>query len=376
MCSVRLIEPVDVLYLRGNHLFEGAGAYSAPLMPPWPSMAAGAIRARIFADFGVNPAVVQRKGEDLPEPLNRVLGTLEEPGSFALTHFGLAQQGVNGVEAIYPLPADLVVTGDEEKIENIYRLKSAHLPEGVRASNQTSEALLMQCKGQQKPLNDCWLTHAGMEQWIKGKTPEVSQLLRSGSLWKIDPRLGIALDSDRRTVEDGQLYTADTVSLSTGVGFIVAISGAEEILPAGGLLRLGGDGRGATMGECEWNAPQPDWDRMEEELQFRIVLSSPGIFPDGWRLPGQNREQLWRWGGVEAEVISASVGRNEVVSGWDLARWQPKIAQRVVPAGAVYTLRVQRGKVGELQNLIKQGLPLEDQQRRVEGFNRVMIANR
>ena len=54
MMETRFIQPLDVLYLRGNQLFDGAGAYSAPLMPPWPSLAAGAIRSRMLSDHGVD----------------------------------------------------------------------------------------------------------------------------------------------------------------------------------------------------------------------------------------------------------------------------------------------------------------------------------
>ena len=34
MSEDRFIQPVDVLYLRGNRLFDGAGDYSEAQMPP------------------------------------------------------------------------------------------------------------------------------------------------------------------------------------------------------------------------------------------------------------------------------------------------------------------------------------------------------
>ena len=48
----RFIEPLDVLFLRGNQLFGEPGSYGEALMPPWPSVAAGALRTRILADDG------------------------------------------------------------------------------------------------------------------------------------------------------------------------------------------------------------------------------------------------------------------------------------------------------------------------------------
>ena len=43
------IEPLDVLFLRGNQLFGEPGSHGEALMPPWPSVAAGALRTRMLA---------------------------------------------------------------------------------------------------------------------------------------------------------------------------------------------------------------------------------------------------------------------------------------------------------------------------------------
>ena len=47
------IEPLDVLILRGNKLFADAGSHGEALMPPWPSVAAGALRSRMLIDAGI-----------------------------------------------------------------------------------------------------------------------------------------------------------------------------------------------------------------------------------------------------------------------------------------------------------------------------------
>ena len=54
MTQYRFLEPLDVLFLRGNKLFGDPGSYGESLIPPWPSVAAGALRSRILADDGVN----------------------------------------------------------------------------------------------------------------------------------------------------------------------------------------------------------------------------------------------------------------------------------------------------------------------------------
>ena len=58
--ETRFIEPLDVLFLRGNKLFGDPGSYGEALIPPWPSAAAGALRSRLLADAGVDLAAFAR----------------------------------------------------------------------------------------------------------------------------------------------------------------------------------------------------------------------------------------------------------------------------------------------------------------------------
>jgi CRISPR-associated protein Cmr3 len=159
------------------------------------------------------------------------------------------------------------------------------------------------------------------------------------------------------------------------VGFVVAVAGAEGCLPADGLVRLGGDGRGAAVAPCTVDQLDPP-ERIEAEGRCRIGLTTAGLFPGGWRLPGMQEDGTWRGPeGVTARVVAAATGRHEVVSGWDLATNRPKVAQRVVPVGAVYWLDGLGGDLAGLRRLLGEGLwPLIDQpdpQRRAEGFNNV-----
>ena len=81
------IEPLDVLFLRGNQLFGEPGSYGEALMPPWPSVAAGALRTRILADDGFDLAAFA--ADEKPHPH---LGTPQAPGSFVLQAFCVARK--------------------------------------------------------------------------------------------------------------------------------------------------------------------------------------------------------------------------------------------------------------------------------------------
>jgi CRISPR-associated protein Cmr3 len=107
------------------------------------------------------------------------------------------------------------------------------------------------------------------------------------------------------------------------------------------------------------------------------VLTTPGIFANGWRLP---TDQAGRFsaGEVRGRVVAAQVARSQVVSGWDLAKWQPKPAERVAPTGSVYWLDELEASEESLFALQAQGLWPEghiDAARRAEGFNRFTFAS-
>ena len=81
----RFIEPLDVLFLRGNQLFGEPGSYGEALMPPWPSVAAGALRTRILSDDSVDMAAFAAGRAAHPQ-----LGTPQAPGGFVLQGFQVA----------------------------------------------------------------------------------------------------------------------------------------------------------------------------------------------------------------------------------------------------------------------------------------------
>lgn len=377
MADYRFIRPLDVLYLRGNRLFDGAGAHGVALMPPWPSLFAGALRSRMLVDHGMNPAHFA-SGPRPAGAIGACLGTPAEPGDFRIAEFCVARRTKEGVDACLPLPADLVAQG----LDSALYLQPSALHPALQSSYPLPLCPLLQTDQQAKPRKGLFLNSAGIEAYLAGlPLAPAAHCHEQHQLWQFDQRLGIALNSSRRTAEEGQLYTAETVSMAPGCGFLVGVDGADGLLPENGLLRLGGDGRGATLERCRFSAPRPDWRRIAAEGRFRLVLTTPGVFQNGWLPPGlveADGHWLWRPEGLNAELQAACVPRGEVVSGWDVARHRPKTALKVVPVGAVYFFDGFSGDVAHLEKLMTQGLwPLIDNPdpgRRAEGFNNFMIA--
>jgi CRISPR-associated protein Cmr3 len=390
MTEYRFIEPLDVLYLRGNKLFGDAGSYGEALMPPWPSLAAGALRSRMLADHDIDLAAFAQARDRLPglsDVLHACLGTPEKPGEFRVSLFTLACREQGQVQPCFPLPADVVVTA--KTLDNATYLQPTAPHPALSSSYALPQTPLLRAAGPAKPQGNLWLNAAGLGAYLNGEKLGKNHLLRGGELWQFDHRLGIALNGAQRTVAKGMLYTAQTVALNRrdgrnrgrDVGFLVGVDGASGLLPKNGLLRFGGDGRGAALQAVSPKnlLPAPDWRHIEQERRFRLVLATPGLFADGWRLPGLDADNRWRGpDGCTARLVAAAVHRADTVSGWDLARWQPKPAQRVAPVGSVYWFEDYQGKVEALGKLAADGFwamgDYPDPSRRAEGFNNPLVA--
>jgi len=375
-----LIEPRDVLILRGNRLFGEAGSYGESLIPPWPSLAAGALRSALLVHDGVDPVAFGRGQADHP-----TIGSRDKPGRFAVLGFHLARRRNGSVETLHPIPADLdVVDHREHHCDNyrfeLRRLTPKNLAAGIKSSSPLAQLAVQSSDAQAKPAKGLWLTQAGFTDYLSGAVPAAETLVRSEELWKIDPRVGVALDGTYGRARDGALFTTETVAFRKDVGFVVAARGSGG-LPDSGTLRFGGDGRAAGWQRIDHKFDSPDLAEIARNGRCRLVLTAPGLFPDGWLPPGvtsDDGEYRFELHGVRARVSCAAVPRAGVVSGWDLARRKPKPAQRAVPPGSVYWFEDLEATPEALGKLAVSGLwPAtgDNAVRRAEGFNRFVFAH-
>lgn len=385
MTTSLFIEPLDVLFLRGNKLFGDPGSYGESLIPPWPSVAAGAIRSRMLSDDGVDLAAFSAGKVE-----HSTLGTPAQPGAFAVTAFHLARRHTGGrMEALIALPADLVVSEDElGKPVSARALQPTQPASGLLSSAPFAQLPVLAERERSKPASGYWLTEAGWQQYLAGQVPEPEHLVKSSALWSIDPRVGVGLDGSSGRAADGRLFSVQAVAMKKrehaaqdgyDLGFLATVSGAEP--PTDGLLRLGGDGRAAALHPtADYRLPAPDFGAIAAARRCRLVLATPGIFEDGWLPAGiiqADGEFRFDLHGVKGRLVCAAVPRAEVISGWDLARWQPKPAMRAVAAGGVYWLDQLDTTPEALRKLAESGLwheTCQDAARRAEGFNRIAIA--
>ena len=375
-----------MLFLRGNKLFGDPGSFGESLVPPWPSVAAGAMRSALLAHKGVNVDDFSNGQYEDPE-----LGTPGHPGAFALTALHLARvvgNLENCAEPLFPAPADLIVRkseGDESLVVEL--LKPNSVADNIPCSRKTPLLAILAEKSRGKPESGFWLDSVGWKKYLAGEKIEPSNLVNRSDLWELETRVGVGLDPASRRAADGALFSTQAVSLKktehcpgspATVGFLVGTIGAR--FPEKFALRFGGDGRAATASCVNVTLPTPDFDAIAENCRCRLVLTSPGIFEKGWKptgVSGAGVEMQFELHGVRGRLSCAAVPRAETVSGFDIARKMPKAAKRVAPTGSVYWLEDLEATPDTLRSLVAKGFwspEAEDPARRAEGFNRLVIA--
>lgn len=370
------IEALDVLSFRGNRLFGDPGSWGEAIVPPPPSVAAGALRSHLLARERVDLAAFASGRAQHP-----AVGSFDRPGALTLAAFHLARRRADGaVEPLFPLPADVQASGDGQSVR-VLTMRPQRIELLTGSAALPYWPVLAQTAERAKPAGGLWLTAEGLGAWLRGEPIDGPRhLVPSASLWRTEARVGVGLDVAMRRAEEGKLFSLQAISFTPGVGFAVRVEGAE---PSDAVLRLGGDGRGARLVPCEIRWPEPDWDAIAAAKRARLLLTSPGIFERGWLPTGAGEPSPaegapFELDGVRGRIVCAAVPRAQFVSGWDLARWRPKAGQRAAPAGSVYWIDALEATPEALRKLVARGLwtaqQYDSDPRRAEGFNRFTFA--
>lgn len=193
------------------------------------------------------------------------------------------------------------------------------------------------------------------------------------------------------TTDDGDLFMTAGLDFGTGdhplqmaarIGETGSFS--ETLAAFEGLHSFGGERRLArwrSTGKLadDWSCPQLVADQLERSGRVRMVLSTPGIFADGWQ-PGWLQE---RDGALEGRppaaagtpspllrLVGAVVPRWLPLSGWSLKQpWGPKPIRRLAAAGSVYFFEIV--ETGELSHWVRENWlrsVSDDPQARRDGF--------
>jgi CRISPR-associated protein Cmr3 len=151
----------------------------------------------------------------------------------------------------------------------------------------------------------------------------------------VEARTHVAIDPTSGRAKDGMLFS------TAGRRWIVRDGAIGLGLRTGATIQdgaapVGGERRMARWRPASTALPTVPAAVVESAMRgaVRVMLATPAIFDGGW-LPRRLFDAP-----EGSTLVSAIVGRPDVVSGWDLAQRRARPSRRCAPAGSVYFMRL------------------------------------
>ncbi len=370
--------PDDVLFFRdGKPSTVGDDHYLRSLFPPNPSTLYGAIRTRRLIDEGI--ALASLKGEKSWArlgPLREELGdwggfgNLEIRGPWFVRRLDGDPSKTTACreELLVPAPADLaLLTEPPEREASLRRQTTAPSPPNISEVLRYRHAKLGK-KGTSHISHPLGLWHPyrrtgagwqeyrpklgetaaesasgwylqpdGIRDWVAGRLPERKNFVHRSELWIDEYRTGVGLQPDQRSHVDGQLFTFGFVRLRQRVGLGFEARGTP--LKPRGYLRLGGDGKTATLAA---GPPFPTLSHNKESAPstpFCLAFATPALSERGAYPPTLGKSRP-----TPPALRGALVHGSLPIGGWDVANRRSKPLRRALAPGSLYLLAPAAGE--------------------------------
>lgn len=310
---------------------------------PWPSTVLGAIRSlwgrgeesRINKSF----TPVDWRTHTRAIQLGRTLVLRRRHGS-----------DWSAEDTIWPVPLDALWLGGRETVHRLDPVPPL-APTLGQDDDDAREMLWRPVPDDaQKPLvSPRWWSCEDFTSWLAGRSVSIRERAL-GTARRMQVHVSIRPES--ATAEDGALFGHDVVeTLESDSEWAL---GVEVALPDGTLPKvatLGADARLSAVEVLPATMFEPPTGVLEafrpSRPGMRLVAVSPLCFERGWLPDGltkANGEYRGTLGGLEVILRSAFVPRPVHVSGWDMAKGEPKPTSRMVPPGSVYFFERSDGK--------------------------------
>ena len=363
--SSYFIEAADVLFFKdGREVAPGSEYSAASVFPPNPCTIYGALRSCLLSlnkqadfdeeDFGIADT-----------QLGNIVGTQHEKGILKLINFRLGQQTDNNYKALFKLPLDVLQRKkpdyekgeqDEALCSSLKDKSSIGLKSNVPGSFLKTSWFVYQ-EGSFFEHEPAFITENLFCDYLIDdlKTNSDAHSLRDHLLKQIkkpdsdkqepflrEPRMGIVINDESHTVEEGKLFTTPFIRPRNDIGFLIDLNIDSEHLPNNTKLRLGGDGKIAVLSQVENHQLHSNNDRtlrnkVIEAKTLKLVLTTPAVFKRGWLPDGIDPDSgKGELNGVAVTLRGAVLGKYENLGGWNVAENQPKMTRRAVPAGSIY----------------------------------------
>lgn len=321
------IDPIDTLFFRDGKPFTmGSDTWADAIFPPHPSVIYGALRSAYFS----NHIDELEKANETSDPTK----TLKIKGIYFLI----------GNDIYYPLPIDCV--REKNNVNDIMKVTMLSVIENKGISS-CAVGWILSCKGNEKVENvpDGLIRKSMFKKYLLLENPSRFSIRKLNDFIISEPKIGIGIDRDTHASEESKLYRVDMQRLEdrqgTKLSIIVDFEGLT--LPEeGGLIKLGGEGKAVSYNKYDESVSVGS--SVFIEKRFKVYLATPAIFENGW-LPKWIDEKtlIGNYKGIELRLLTASIGKQINIGGFDMKRKRPKPMYKAVPAGSIYCFEIIKG---------------------------------
>ena len=390
------LHPVDTLFFRDARPMQaGAGSGGHGANWPLPTVLHEALRSHLLRTVGEAPVGKIKSHVKTSEAGSKRSRTVASDLFRSLRTIGPFPR--KGAEIYLPMPLDAVPAG-EDGLGFLRPLSTdgvEPVPPGVEMASGSAGASTVRTGRSNLPAS--WLRavvspspprKSAWPDWVcvswyrsyLGGAPDLKRPDGEHGLFDSEPRIGVAIDPESGSAEDGRLYASEHLRLREGVSLWCRASLSDRGQEAknnrtsldavqGRCLTLGGEGRIARLLASNVNSldhlPKPGG------RLIKWVLLTPAVFRNGWRPNWIGEEagcvllragdtkrakhedrKTWRerisgMESIRARLVAARVAKPLHFSGWDVGiesedengnprRGGPKPTLLAVPAGSVF----------------------------------------
>jgi CRISPR-associated protein Cmr3 len=347
------LEALDTLFFRDGKPFTmGEDTWAEGIFPPLPSVIYGALRTAYFSEDIERFKTIETKDDSA---LLRI--------TFCCFKYGS--------RIYFPMPLDLIEVVNPTKNGPRKELHFLKLnPPDVRsfASNMPTSDFLQPDTNDFNVVENGIINSNDLTNYLALKITSADYHSLNDFTF-LEPKVGIGLNKDTRTANDGQLYRVgmrrlDQLSFAVGFEF-------EQLNNIPSLIRLGGEGKAV---QCKSIVSKEICQKISIPMppivgkRFKLYLATPALFTDGWK-PSWMTTDYSEHQGINVRLLAAAVGKAVPVGGFDIQKKVPKAMRKAVPAGSVYYMELENEKDNtRLEELFHQKSISEIADSQLQGF--------
>lgn len=320
---------IDTLFFRdGKPFTSGEETWADGMFPPYPSVIYGAVRSWFLSNIG--------KIND---------HSIEESGKIKIRNIYYKIFHNGDGELSLPLPLDLVEPKEKGKtIEEIriekerelnkktYKVVKLQIKPNTGLSSSPHDSLLEPPSGikEVEQISGGFIDSGKFKAYLEGKLVK-AEIRKINEAITNEFKVGIAKGKITNTALEGKLYRVG-MQRPNNISLVIEFDLPRELNNQYKFMKLGGEGKATSISIAKGriDSLKIKNDSIDlEQGQFKLYLSTPSIFKEGWK---PNLKAL----GIEAELITAVVGKPLNIGGFDMKKIEPKPMLKAVPAGSVY----------------------------------------